>query len=118
MPKWMEGIKYDLRFIKSHKLQPEWYKVLKVFILAGTLVGLWYLFGITTTIVTFLMFMFFALLIHMLYRTKTKRFTQSWLDFTIVQDAKDVKPKRIGPYYYLLIILAAINSLIFSLLIT
>jgi hypothetical protein len=113
-----EGIKYDLRFIKSHKLQPEWYKVLKVFILAGFLVGLWYLFGITTTLVAGVIFIFFALLIHMLYRAKTKRFTQSWLDFEVVQDGKDGSPKRIGPYYYVLIILAAILSLIFSLLIT
>ena len=45
-----DGIKYDFRFVKTHTLQPEWYKILKVFILLGFLAGYSLLFGPTKTL--------------------------------------------------------------------
>ena len=33
MPKLIEAIISDLKFIRSHTLQPKWYKILKVFLL-------------------------------------------------------------------------------------
>ena len=39
MTKLIREINHDLSFIKSHTLQPRWYKVLKVLILLAFLVG-------------------------------------------------------------------------------
>jgi hypothetical protein len=41
----LEEIKLDVNFVKSHSLQPKWYKALKVVILVGFLAGYGYLFG-------------------------------------------------------------------------
>jgi hypothetical protein len=27
MPKWIDEIKYDLKFLRSHTLQPQWFKI-------------------------------------------------------------------------------------------
>lgn len=35
----IDEIKYDLAFLRSHTLQPKWFKVVKVFILLGFLGG-------------------------------------------------------------------------------
>ena len=45
MNKLIDEIKYDLNFIKSHTLQPKWFKILKLFILLGFLGGNIFLFG-------------------------------------------------------------------------
>jgi hypothetical protein len=29
MPKWIDEIKYDLKFLRSHTLQPQWFKIAK-----------------------------------------------------------------------------------------
>ena len=42
MKKLLKEIKDDLNFIKSHTLQPKWYKIFKVFMILGFLTG--YLF--------------------------------------------------------------------------
>jgi len=53
MSKLIQAIKDDLSFIKSHTLQPQWYKILKVFILIGFLVGYHGLFGLWKTVIFF-----------------------------------------------------------------
>ena len=55
MTKLLDEIKHDLNFIKSHTLQPKWYKILKVFMLLGFLVGYACLFGTLKTVVFFAM---------------------------------------------------------------
>ena len=97
MGKLANGIKYDLDFLKSHTLQPKWYKVLKVFILGGFLLGYYFIFGLAKTVLFFACFVSFALVIHFTYRIKTRKYTQSWLDF-VVDETQDGKPNRIGKY--------------------
>ena len=45
MRRLLEELKIDLKFIGSHSLQPRWYKILRVLLLVGLLVGYWFLFG-------------------------------------------------------------------------
>jgi hypothetical protein len=106
-------IKYDLDFLKSHTLQPKWYKILKVFILFGFLLGFYLIFDLSKTALFFACFVAFALAIHFTYRIKTRKYTQSWLDF-IVNETGEEKPKRIGKYYYPAIIISAIISFVVS----
>ena len=114
MTKLLQEIKDDVDFVKSHTLQPKSYKVLKVFILAGFLAGYYFLFGLTKTAIFLAVFIFLSLALHMLYRTKTKKYKQSWLDFVVAKEGGEIKPKSIGIYYYLAIILNAIISIIIS----
>ena len=109
-----EEIKYDLNFLRSHTLQPKWYKILKIFILLGFLLGFYFLFGLARTALFFACFVAFTLVIQFTYRIKTKKYTQNWLDFRLEKDA-DGKPKRIGKYYYSAVILSAILSFVLSL---
>ncbi len=114
MSKLVEEIKYDMNFIKSHSLQPQWYKVLKVFILVGFLVGYGYLFGLGKTVIFFAVFILLSFLVHLLYRIKTKKWKQSWLDFVVVEEGNEIKAKSIGKFYYSAIVLNAILSLVIS----
>ena len=114
MAKLIDEIKCDLVYLKSHTLQPKWFKILKVFILLGVLVGYYFLFGLTTTILFFVTFFVLMLIVHFTYRIKTKKYTSSWLDFVVVKDAQELKTERIGKYYYSAIIVNAIISLIVS----
>ena len=116
MSRLLNEIKYDLNFLKSHTLQPKWYKILKVFILVGMLAGYYFLFGWAATIIFFVTFLLLMLVVHFIYRIKTKRFTQNWLDFTVVNEGQE--EKRIGKYYYPAIIVNVIISMGFSLLLT
>jgi hypothetical protein len=45
MSKLLDEIQLDLNFLKSHTLQPKRYKILKVFVLIGFMVGFCILFG-------------------------------------------------------------------------
>lgn len=116
MGKLGDEIKYDLNFLGIHTLQPRWYKILKVFILLGFLIGFYFLFGLARTALLIACFVAFTLVIHFTYRIKTKKYTQSWLDFRVEKDASR-KPKRIGKYYYPAVILSAILSFLLSLVI-
>jgi hypothetical protein len=107
--KLVEEIKYDVNFIKTHSLQPKWYKALKVVVLVTFFAGFSYFFGLSSTLVFFVVFFFLSFLVHMVYRVKTNKFTQSWLDFVVVEKDNEIKAKSIGKYYYLAI---AINFLI------
>lgn len=114
MAKLLKEIKDDLSFIKSHTLQPQWYKVLKIFILVGFLAGYNYLFGFMKTMIFFAVFMFLMLLVHLMYRFKTDKFQKSWLDFIVVKTDEGVKAKSIGKFYYAAIIFNALCSVMVS----
>ena len=113
----LNEIKHDLNFLKSHTLQPKWFKILKVFILIGFLVGYYFLFGLTATVLFFITFISLMLVVHFTYRIKTKKFTTNWLDFIVIDDGEH-KKKRIGKYYYPAIGVNMIISFIVSLVLT
>jgi hypothetical protein len=100
LPQIGDEIKYDLAFLKSHTLQPKWFKVTKVFILLGVLGGYFWLFGLAKAAIFLGMFLLLMLIVHITYRSKTKKYTQSWLDFTAPKDTDTMSPKRIGKFYY------------------
>ena len=110
----LNEIKQDLNFIKSHTLQPKWYKVLKVFILLGFFLGHLYFFGILKTIIFFAFFIFLSTLLHLLYRVKTDKWKQSWLDFVVVEENNQIKAQSIGRFYYSAIAINAILSIVIS----
>ena len=114
MSKFLEELKIDLRFVGSHTLQPRWYKLLKVALLAGFAVGYWLLFGVMKTVVFLAVFFLLSLLVHMIYRVKTDTWTRSWLDFVVVEGEGGPRPTRIGVYYYSAVVLNAVLSLIVS----
>ena len=110
----LDELKYDLSFIKSHSLQPKWFKILKVFILAGFLVGYYFLFGLMKTALFFVVFILLSTLVHLIYRTKTKKWKKSWLDFVVIEKDNKITTKRIGKYYYSAIVINTILSLVIS----
>ncbi|MBN1267060.1 MAG: hypothetical protein JXA25_16330 [Anaerolineales bacterium] len=113
----IDEIKYDLSFLKSHTLQPLWFKVLKVFILLGFLAGYYFLYGLTALILFLVSFFFLMLIVHFVYRSKTNKYTTSWLDFVVMEN-KEQKPKRIGKYYYPVILMNAMISFFVSQVLT
>ncbi|MFH1524865.1 MAG: hypothetical protein ABIF04_07845 [Chloroflexota bacterium] len=113
MGKLSDEIKVDLDFLKSHTLQPKWYKVLKVFILLGFLLGYYFLFGWAKTILFFACFVLFSIVIHYIYRFKTNKYTQSWLDFVVEQNG-ETKPKKFGKFYYPALVISAALSFFVS----
>ena len=114
MNKLLPELKHDLGFIKSHTLQPGWFKVLKVFLLLGFLGSYVLLFGLGKTIVFSIIFFGLMLIVHFLYRANTRRWTQSWLDFIVYEEDGEKKYKRIGKYYYGSIILSAVLGFVVS----
>jgi hypothetical protein len=114
MSKVIKEIKGDLSFIKSHTLQPQWYKVFKVFMILGFLVGYFYLFGILKTIFFFVVFIFLSLIVHLIYRVNTNKWTRSWLDFVVIEENNEIKAESIGKFYYMAIGVNAIFSLFIS----
>ena len=114
MAKLLNEIRYDLSFIKSHTLQPQWFKIAKIFILLGFLVGYTCLFGWEKTVLFSVTFIFLSLIVHFVYRVKTNRWKQSWLDFVIVEENGKMKTKHIGKFYYSAVIFNFILSLVVS----
>ena len=100
MKKILDEIKFDIGYIRGHTLQPEWFKILKVIILFGALFGYYALFGLKVMIIFLAVFLLMGLIVHFTYRIKTKRYTESWLDFVVVEENDDLKTQRIGKYYY------------------
>jgi len=111
MPKLLKEIKDDLNFIKSHTLQPKWYKIFKVFMILGFLTGYLFLFGLLKTIVFSGVFFSLSFLVHLIYRAKTDKWQHSWLDFVVVDENGEPRPQRIGRYYYSFILFNVIISL-------
>jgi len=118
MKKFIDEIKYDLSFLKSHTLQPKWFKILKVLILLGFLMGYYFLFKLTATILFFVIFILLMGVVHFTYRNKTNKYTASWLDFVVNEEDQEIKPKKIGKFYYPVVIVNAIIALIVSQVLT
>jgi hypothetical protein len=114
MAKLLEEIEYDLSYLKLHTLQPQWFKVVKVLVLLGFLIGYTYLFGWIKTVVFFAVFFLLSTVVHLVYRAKTNRWTQSWLDFVVVEENGETKTKRIGKFYYLAVVFNVVVSLLIS----
>lgn len=118
MAKLLDEIKYDLNYLKSHTLQPGWFKILKIFILLGILTGYYFLFGFAATIVFIATFFSLMLIVHFTYRIKTKKYTTSWLDFVVFEQGEKLKTKRIGRFYYSSIIVSGVIALTISQVLT
>ena len=110
----LDEIRYDINFLKSHTLQPKWYKIFKVFILLGFLVGYAVLFGLGKTLIFLVTFSILSAIVHMTYRVKTQKFTQTWRDFIVYREQGGIRMKRIGKYYYLLVLMNAVIAVIAS----
>jgi hypothetical protein len=114
MKKIFNEILYDAKFIKGHTLQPQWYKILKVFLLLGLIAGYYLIFGGIRTLAFFGCFFGLSLVVHMVYRIKTNKFTQSWLDFRVSDNNGQLEYQRIGAYYYLAVAINGVISLLIS----
>ncbi len=115
MNKWIDEIRYDLGFLRSHTLQPRWFKILKVFILVGLLAGYALLLGPAAAAVFLVVFFSLAAAIHFVYRARTRKYTRSWLDFRVGETDARGNPRRIGKYYYPAVLLSAILAFLASL---
>ena len=118
MKKILDEITFDIGYIRGHTLQPQWFKILKVFILFGVLYGYSALFGLKATIIFFAVFLLMGLIVHFTYRNKTKRYTVSWLDFVVVEENGELKTQRIGKYYYSAVMFNVIISVVVSLVLS
>jgi hypothetical protein len=114
MARLLDELKIDLEFVGSHTVQPKWYKILKVLLVAGVLVGYGLLFGPTKTIAFAGVFFFLSLVVHMVYRVKTDTWKRSWMDFVVVEEEGGPRPVRIGAYYYSAVVLNALIAVIVS----
>ena len=114
MKKLWSGIKYDAEFIRGHTLQPQWYKVLKVFLLLGALGGYYAWFGGGKTLIFCGVFFGLSFLLHMAYRTKTRKFTQSWMDFVVTEKDGQLDYQPIGKFYYTIVIINLILGILLS----
>ena len=114
MKKLLKEIKDDAIFIRSHTLQPKWYKIFKVFMILGFLGGHLFLFGPLKTFVFSGVFFSLSLLVHLVYRAKTNKWTQGWLDFVITEENGEPRPIGIGKYYYSTVFLNTLIALLVS----
>lgn len=114
MSKLLQAIKIDFNFVKSHSLQPDWYKVVKVVSLLGFLVGYYFFFGLLGTIVCFVTFIVLSTIVHMVYRVKTDTWKKSWLDFEVVYENGEPRAESIGKYYYSAVFINALLSIVLS----
>ena len=114
MPNLLNEVKDDAQFVKGHTLQPKWFKAVKIFILLGFLASYILLLGWRKMLIFLVCFLLLMLLVHLAYRTNTHKFTQSWLDFVVVEDDGQLKYQRIGKYYYSAILVNAFISILIS----
>jgi hypothetical protein len=110
----LDEIKYDANFVKSHTLQPKWYKIFKIFLLLGFLAGYALLFSVKAMLIFLVVFLCLSTVVHFTYRAKTHKFTQTWLDFVVYQEQGETKYKRIGKYYYSAVLANAVIAVIVS----
>ena len=113
-PNLVDEVRYDLNFVKSHTLQPQWYKIVKIIILTGFLIAYGLIFGLQKMLIFFGLFIILAAGVHMVYRVKTKKFTQTWMDFVVYQAGSEIKMKRIGIFYYSCVFLSVGVAIILS----
>jgi hypothetical protein len=108
---------YDVKFIQSHRLQPTWYKALKIFILLGVICGYVFLFGWRKAILFAVVFLWLSLAVHIVYRIQTRKFTRNWLDCIVVEEKGKHQKPGIGRYYYSFIVMNAVIAWMASQLI-
>ncbi len=108
MKRFFTEISYDVNFLKGHTLQPAWVKVVKIFILPAVLAGFILLFGWRRAAVFTVVFVLLMLVVHMIYRANTRKFTRNWMDFILVEDAERNLKQGIGAVYYASIVLDAV----------
>lgn len=101
----VDEINTDIEFIKNHTLQPKWWKKLKVFVLLGMILSIYWMFGLSKTILWFSIVITLGFIVHMTYRTKTQVYTKSWMDFHVKEVNGELVYGRIGLRYYFLVIL-------------
>jgi hypothetical protein len=94
------GLVYDARFVRGHRLQPGWFKALKVVILLAVVAGYVVLFGPARTAVFVAVFLGLSLVVHLVYRAGTARFTRTWLDFRVREVDGRMVPVSIGRVCY------------------
>jgi hypothetical protein len=99
----LAAVKTDLSLVRSHTLQPEWYKRLKIFLLLGFLLGYGRAFGGRRALIFLGTFIGLSLGVHLVYRRQTHTWQRSWLDFRVTPPGASGAgtPPRIGPHYYL-----------------
>ncbi len=76
--------------------------------------GFVWLFGWKRAIVFTVAFLILSLIVHMMYRIQTRKFTRNWLDFVIVEDEEENIRQGIGVVYYAWVILNAVIAFIVS----
>jgi hypothetical protein len=96
-------INYDLKFIKNHTLQPQWWKIAKIFLLCGMIVTIYIIFGAKKTSIWLSTVIILSLTIHIIYRIKTNAFTKTWMDFKVKEFNGKLVYGRIGWLYYSLV---------------
>jgi hypothetical protein len=101
----IKEIKEEVNFIKKHTLQPAWWKITKIFILLGSLIIIFYIFGLLKTIIWFSIVIILGVIIHFIYRIKTHIYTKSWMDFKVIEKEGKLTYGRIGFLYYTLVII-------------
>ena len=84
----------------------------------GFLVGYYFLFGWIKTMLFFAVFILLSILVHLIYRAKTRKWKQSWLDFVVIKKGNEITTKRIGKYYYSAIVINTILSVVISQVLT
>jgi hypothetical protein len=94
------GLLYDLRFVRGHRLQPGWYKAAKILILVAAVVAYLLVFGPIRTAVFAAVFLALMLVVHLVYRAGTGKFTRTWLDFRVQEQNGRMVPVSIGKFYY------------------
>ena len=70
MKKLLSEIKFDAEFIRGHTLQPQWYKIIKVFLILAFLGIYNWFFGPGKTLLFCGIFFGLSLVVHLLYRIK------------------------------------------------
>ncbi len=98
-----DEMKKDIEFLKKHTLQPKWWKITKIFILLGSLIVIYSIFGIIKTIIWFSIILALATIVHLIYRVNTNTYTKTWMDFKVVEIDGKRTYGRIGFLYYTLV---------------
>jgi Ca2+-dependent lipid-binding protein len=93
MAKLLDEVMHDLKFIRSHELQPKWYKFSKILIIIGFVAIYSYFFGLRKAVFFVAFFLVLNFLLHTLYRRKTYKFQQSWMDFIVIETETGLKAK-------------------------
>jgi len=113
----IKEIKKDINFIKKHTLQPAWWKITKIFVLLGSLMIIFYIFGIVKTIIWFSIVLILGIINHFMYRIKTHAYTKLWMDFKVMEKEGKLIYGRIGLLYYTIVIIIFLIATMIILLI-